>query len=659
MDPRQDDLLDVDLKSIARHAYDVANQTGRLVLSRMKLEKVPRSIEYLTRLVELDLSHNRLVRFPGRWLAQLFPHLGALSLACNELQCLQDILDLSKLSRLHTLNVEGNPLPLVSNRIYLLEALFRAPSSSTTRAAAVVVESNQTSMATTTAAPVPRREGFAMLQYLNGEMISLDDIQAVERELGRRLRYDTKQTSTLQRKPKAPWATRKTVQEILKKEMASATFPPVKKLPVLRYAVDGHATPEPLRDEDDAPDEESYEGLTKDEAEELRRELRLGLIVDAPASPTFVVDSAAAVENSSWNDPILSFDTLPIDQRCLVREKAKRDTSLEDNPFEANLVVENMVQAERSRRLTQRSIHILSSTLHGSASEGSLRRQCDTAEQLVERLNTQHTRAIVERNFQLTETFCKQEVRVGETRLAPEFRDVIEIDLKQIKATNSKLIGKTKLDPTTLVDSIDLGLSRVRNENAVEGVVKSLNANHEKRLIQALIDSDQQVVEEEVRRQKMQEHKDRLEKIARRGQIHVTVKSPRKVSGWQRRNALAASAQVDFSPSKVKGRAMPQRKPGRRILPYERIETVEEARLDALPSVTTKELLLRCASIRKQSRANLQALGQAKHDFVENEIHWEERRRDPIELLRRKVKASACDGNELMIGNQEFIYLHQ
>ncbi|CAK4701058.1 unnamed protein product [Aphanomyces euteiches] len=461
-----------------------------------------------------------------------------------------------------------------------------------------------------------------MLQYLNGEMISLDDVQAVERELGRRLRYDTKQTSTLQRKPKAPWATRKTVQEILKKEMASATFPPVKKLPVLRYAVDGHATPEPLRDEDDAPDEESYEGLTKDEAEELRRELRLGLIVDAPASPTFVVDSAAAVENSSWNDPILSFDTLPIDQRCLVREKAKRDTSLEDNPFEANLVVENMVQAERSRRLTQRSIDILSSTLHGSASE----------------------------------TAANPDQRA-------EFRDVIEIDLKQIKATNSKLIGKTKLDPTTLVDSIDLGLSRVRNENAVEGVVKSLNANHEKRLIQALIDSDQQVVEEEVRRQKMQEHKDRLEKIAQRGQIHVTVKSPRKdlpkVSGWQRRNALAASAQVDFSPSKVKGRAMPQRKPGRRILPYERIETVEEARLDALPSVTTKELLLRCASIRKQSRANLQALGQAKHDFVENEIHWEERRRDPIELLRRKVKASACDGNELMIGNQEFIYLHQ
>ncbi|KAG9413424.1 hypothetical protein AC1031_012641 [Aphanomyces cochlioides] len=510
-------------------------------------------------------------------------------------------------------------------------------------------------MATRTAAPVPRREGFPMLQYLNGEMISLDDVQAVERELGRRLRYDTMQTSTLQRKSNAPWATRKTVQEILKKEMASATFPPVKKLPVLRYAVDGHATPEPLRDEDDdeAPDEESYEGLTKDEAEEIRRELRLGLIVDAPASPTFVIDSAA-VENSSWNDPILSFDTLPIDQRCLVREKAKRDTSLEDNPFEANLVVENMVQAERSRRLTQRSIDILS-TLHGSASEGSLRRQNDTAEQLVERLNTQHTRAIVERNFQLTETFCKQEVRVGETRLAPEFRDVIEIDLKQIKATNSKLIGKTKLDPTTLVDSIDLGLSRVRNENAVEGVVKSLNANHEKRLIQALIDSDQQVVEEEVRRQKMQEHKDRLEKIARRGQINVTVKSPRKVSGWQRRNALAASAQVELSPSKVKGKAMPQR----RILPYERIETVEEARLDALPSVTTKELLLRCASIRKQSRANLQALGQAKHDFVENEIHWEESRRDPIELLRRKVKASACDGNELMIGNQEFVYLHQ
>ncbi|RHY32639.1 hypothetical protein DYB32_004326 [Aphanomyces invadans] len=107
--------------------------------------------------------------------------------------------------------------------------------------------------------------------------------------------------------------------------------------------------------------------------------------------------------------------------------------------------------------------------------------------------------------------------------------------------------------------------SRVRNDNAVESVVKSLNSKHEKRLVQALIDSDQQVVEEE-------------------------------------------------------------------------------------------ELLVRCADIRMQSKESLMDLARAKNEFVEAEIQWELHRRDPIELLRRKVQATACEGNEVMIGNQEFIY---
>ncbi|RHY87910.1 hypothetical protein DYB28_005245, partial [Aphanomyces astaci] len=207
-----------------------------------------------------------------------------------------------------------------------------------------------------------------------------------------------------------------------------------------------------------------------------------------------------------------SFDGLANDQRCLVREKSKHsaDASLKDNPFNANVVLDNMIQAERS--------------------------------------------------------------------------------------------------------------SRVRNDNAVESVVKSLNPKHEKRLIQ--------------------------------------------VSAWQKRNVHALHERNKPSPSKVNVTRMNAIDGGReggkggrrRVLPYETIERVELARLDTLPRVTTKELLVRCAEIRKQSRDSLKDLARAKHEFVEAEIQWESTRRDPIELLRRKVKASACEGNEVMIGNQEFIY---
>ncbi|RHY56689.1 hypothetical protein DYB34_003650 [Aphanomyces astaci] len=190
----------------------------------------------------------------------------------------------------------------------------------------------------------------------------------------------------------------------------------------------------------------------------------------------------------------------------------------------------------------------------------------------------------------------------------------------------SKLGSKSE---PSLVDTIDLGLSRVRNDNAVESVVKSLNPKHEKRLIQ----------------------------------VRVFCYA-RFVSAWQKRNVHALHERSKPSPSKVNVTRMNAIDGGReggkgglrRVLPYETIERVELARLDTLPRVTTKELLVRCAEIRKQSRDSLKDLARAKHEFVEAEIQWESTRRDPIELLRRKVKASACEGNEVMIGNQEFIY---
>ncbi|KAF0705250.1 hypothetical protein As57867_007064, partial [Aphanomyces stellatus] len=473
----------------------------------------------------------------------------------------------------------------------------------------------------------------------------------------------------------------------MRKQFDSTTFPPPRHVPVLRYAVDGDMAPVALDDDDDDdPVDDNHaddDGLGIDggscdaQVEAVRRELRLGLVVSqASSSPvTMAVDEASPHDNnmeehaagtrhraaaaaSTWNETIQSFDALPNDQRCLVREKSKQcGPSLKDNPFEANLLLENMIQAERSRRLTQRTVDVLSRPSAGrqllptSQSDSRLTRRLYgddvAADHLVEKLNAEHTRDIVERNFKVTESFCKHEFHVGHVAIAPDFRDVVEAEHNQLKMTTAKWIGRMggKFEPS-LVDTIDLGLSRVRNENAVESVVKSLNPKHEKRLIQALIDSDQQVVEEEVRRQKIQEHKQRMEKIAHRGREEaMVVEAPRTVSAWQRRNVLAAAVKEgSIVPPPTSSRAKtttketaPEGGGGRRprvIRPYMTIETVEDAQHDALPDVTTKELLLRCARIRKQSRESLRDLARAKYDFVESELQWETTRRDPIELLR-------------------------
>ncbi|RHY82649.1 hypothetical protein DYB31_010586 [Aphanomyces astaci] len=219
--------VDGGLKSLVKHNFHVAEATGQLNLAHMHLEQLPQSVQFLPRLVELDLSYNSLNRFPGQWVADHFKHLRVLAVEHNDLYCLDDILALSTLSKLESLNHC--------------------------------------------------------------------------------------------------------------KQSQSATFPEPTKVPQLRYTIDGNAVPEPLQIESD-DDNTGDDGFSKEgtqsivklafltrclDMEVLRRELRLGL----------------------------SFDGLANDQRCLVREKSKHsaDASLKDNPFNANVVLDNMIQAERSR----------------------------------------------------------------------------------------------------------------------------------------------------------------------------------------------------------------------------------------------------------------------------------------------------------------------
>ncbi|KAF0716204.1 hypothetical protein AaE_011164 [Aphanomyces astaci] len=118
--------VDGGLKSLVKHNFHVAEATGQLNLAHMHLEQLPQSVQFLPRLVELDLSYNSLNRFPGQCVAEHFKHLRVLAVEHNDLYCLDDILALSTLSKLESLNVNNNPIPLLSNRIYFLEARARA-----------------------------------------------------------------------------------------------------------------------------------------------------------------------------------------------------------------------------------------------------------------------------------------------------------------------------------------------------------------------------------------------------------------------------------------------------------------------------------------------------------------------------------------------------
>ncbi|KAF0716205.1 hypothetical protein AaE_011165 [Aphanomyces astaci] len=193
-----------------------------------------------------------------------------------------------------------------------------------------------------------------MLLRLNGIDISLDDIATVERELGRKLRYEVDTIEgTSKSRSSGHKSNRKTVQEMHCKQSQSATFPEPTKVPQLRYTIDGNAVPEPLQIESD-DDNTGDDGFSKEDMEVLRRELRLGLVIHDCGGGHEVESSrqdVAACGDATWNSTIQSFDGLANDQRCLVREKSKHsaDASLKDNPFNANVVLDNMIQAERSR----------------------------------------------------------------------------------------------------------------------------------------------------------------------------------------------------------------------------------------------------------------------------------------------------------------------
>lgn len=157
--------------------------------------------QFSSAVVHLNLSHNRLRRFPGQWIAQTCRHLRRCRLDHNRLEEFDDVLPMSQLLELESLDLSNNPLRCLGNRVYLLETLIgrssRPPLDDirrmTTGARQPKVVEHFKKVSTIQRmrqhAQVPRHEGFPMLSELNQVQITQAEMDKVEQELDRKIRY--------------------------------------------------------------------------------------------------------------------------------------------------------------------------------------------------------------------------------------------------------------------------------------------------------------------------------------------------------------------------------------------------------------------------------------------------------------------------------------
>lgn len=168
-----------------------------------RLTAVPSDVLTLKNVIHMDLSVNQITRFPGELIASELLRLEVLLLHENLLFVLEDLLALSSSPRLRELNVVHNPLRLMNNRIYLLEAFFGMPGCNDSLLLMSYKDDDlkrrlhghnsrrgkikMPSMDYRT--KLPRRDGFPMLQRLNDQWISDAEIAQVECERGHAVTY--------------------------------------------------------------------------------------------------------------------------------------------------------------------------------------------------------------------------------------------------------------------------------------------------------------------------------------------------------------------------------------------------------------------------------------------------------------------------------------
>eukprot|EP01028_Stygiella_incarcerata_P002196 TRINITY_DN1412_c2_g1_i1.p1 TRINITY_DN1412_c2_g1~~TRINITY_DN1412_c2_g1_i1.p1 ORF type:complete len:732 (-),score=245.78 TRINITY_DN1412_c2_g1_i1:2237-4432(-) len=95
-----------------------------LDLSRRGIDSLPDKIWVFTGLRSLNLSNNNLVQVESERMSDILVNLKSLDLSYNLIHDLRTLLPLGKLEHLQSISLEGNPLPLVKNRIGMLQFML-------------------------------------------------------------------------------------------------------------------------------------------------------------------------------------------------------------------------------------------------------------------------------------------------------------------------------------------------------------------------------------------------------------------------------------------------------------------------------------------------------------------------------------------------------
>ncbi|KAG6576317.1 efflux pump 1 [Phytophthora cinnamomi] len=692
------------------------------------------------------------------------PSLEVLLLSDNLLHVLEDIMALATAPRLCELDVRDNPLRLSHNRLYLLETLlFHETNIDEDVLRELHRDENLKAFDSDSQFPkkllyrprLPRRHAFPMLQMLNADWISDVESRQAEIERGRPLEYFRSQTrgskkGKLGASRKANNTAREngikvnerrfdgsrmTVEQMLRNEARSTAIP----LPqVLKhYQIDTESCEEVHEASDDLPEftattitlqnmERSDE--VDDEHALMQQLFRPTTWQSQPLSADTdetkgeaepdVKRPSGSSETEPWNYPISTFDDLQSEERQYVRYKSKHvggTLERDDHFFESTTFLDCVAQCERSRRLTIRAVDLLtqphstteiSSELFPSRSTPYLPLS-EAAATLTDNLTSNFTKQHARESFQRVTDFQRKQVTIGGHRIEAEVGDYLfgeHIALRQ--KTNHQLSGQAaneirwRDNAHGIEASLEESLSKVKLRNAVDLANTLDGGKEQKRHIQALIDADAKVIEEERVMEEHKSHRQRLRRInarqvvkppARRDvELAKKLASLHEESPWQERNwkakmKLLERMQEDGEPPATSSRR------AKRILPtrskpqlksthfstssnsvktskdaadaphvmakFRTIETVEKAALDPLVEVNSHNLLVRCSEIRQNKDKHVKALAMHRDRFLEDEAQWTQMRQDPINVVRRHLRRKLYqDIQQVQIGNMEYFY---
>ncbi|KAL3661033.1 hypothetical protein V7S43_014049 [Phytophthora oleae] len=707
------------------------------------LTAVPSSLFSVENVRRVDLSSNELTRFPGAQVSQNLPLLEVLVLSNNLIHVLEDVLALALSPRLCELDVRANPLRLSHNRLYLLETLLFHDVSldgdslrelHRDEALKNFTNSSQPPKSTLYWSQLPRCRGFPMLQVLNGDWITDAESRQVEVEHGKPLAYfrslnsDGKKIKTTsrcgsRRKTNAGGfnvnerrfdGSRMTIKQMLRNEARITAIPPSQVLK--RYQIDTESCEE-VRSENESPSpgiptSEGQASVDADDEHKIYHRLFRPLASDISEAQQIVPDSKVASELEPWNYSISTFDDLHSDDRQYVRYKSKHvggTLERDDHFFEATTFLDCVAQCERSRRLTIRAADLLTQPVSATTDMNMSRLTksvpdlpiSEAAATLTDNLAANFSKRHAVESFERVTDFQQKQVTVGGHRIEAEVGDYLlgeHIALR--KKTAQLLNGQAASDihwrdnAHGIEASLEESLSKVKLRNAVDLANTLVGAKEQKRLLQALIDADTKVIEEE---QVMEEHKAHRQRLRRLNARQVVQQQTRREvelakklaslhaeSPWQERNWKAKMKLLQHKKEDDAHTVQSSRK-GKKIhtkvkptptsppldsthlskdsptaqgtAKFRTIETVEKAALDPLADVNSHDLLVRCSEIRQNKDKHVRALAMHRDRFLDDEAVWNRMRQDPINVVRRHLRRKLYqDVQQIQIGNMEYFY---